>query len=135
MKLITYGFLSLGLFLIWACAGGQGGFVEGQRLYELHCANCHMSDGTGLGGLIPPLAKADFLEIGGLQAACWIRNGLAGRIQVNGEIYENEMPANIKLSDTEITNILNYIHNAWGNQRGFISLKEVQGVLEACKGD
>jgi ribosomal protein S9 len=86
-----------------------------------------------LEALNPPLAKSDMLQNAGAGAACWIRKGLEGKIVVNGREFENAMPPNLRLSATEITNILNYIHNAWGNTHKFITLEEVNKVLEGCK--
>ena len=116
-----------------ACVGGaERKYYEGAQLYQQHCSNCHMEDGQGLEALYPPLAQSDWLETVGVSAACVVRNGLKGAIVVNGVEYGMAMPAQEKLSAVEITNILNYIHNAWGNERAFISLSEVEKTLEAC---
>lgn len=116
-----------------ACVGGgQGTYSEGAQLYQQHCASCHMEDGTGFEALYPPLANADLLHQLDVAAACVVRNGLEGRILVNGVEYEMGMPAQPQLSAVEITNILNYIHNAWGNKRAYISLSEVEHSLEKC---
>jgi mono/diheme cytochrome c family protein len=130
MKRYLYPALFLGFY---ACGGGSyTAYQEGQQLYQRHCANCHMDDGSGLGELIPPLAKADLLKALDIKAACIVRHGLEGPIQVNGIEYNNPMPSNKQLSEIEITNLLNFIHNAWGNQRAFIKLTEVQAALKDC---
>ena len=110
-------------------------YAEGKALYDRHCLNCHMEDGKGLGELYPPLAGADMLKASGAGAACWIRNGLNGPIKVNGVEYDNVMTPNNKLSAIEITNILNYVNNAWGNKRDFITLEDVTTALESCKSE
>ena len=107
-------------------------YNEGKELYTAHCANCHGDDGSGLGELIPPLAKADMLKQLDIQVACLMRKGIAGKMVVNGIEYDNVMPANAQLSDVEIQNIANYIHNSWGNTREFISLDAVRHVLNDC---
>ncbi|MCP4439462.1 MAG: cytochrome c [Aureispira sp.] len=125
--------------LVWfclffsACSSINDPYAEGKPLYLRHCANCHMDDGSGLEGLIPPLAKADVLQNAGASAACMIRNGLKGKMQVNGIEYDGEMLPNAKISDVEILNILNYINNAWGNQRDFIKLDDVKTALKGCQ--
>lgn len=91
-----------------------------------------MEDGSGLEALYPPLANADMLRSMDVAAACVIRHGLQGKIVVNGTEYETGMVGIEQLTDVEITNILNYIHNAWGNKRQFIQLKEVRDALESC---
>ena len=37
-------------------------YMRGQMLYVDFCVRCHLPDGTGETGLIPPLANADFLQ-------------------------------------------------------------------------
>ncbi|BDS10328.1 c-type cytochrome [Aureispira anguillae] len=107
-------------------------YNEGAILYQKHCENCHMEDGSGLEALYPPLAGADMLENMGVGAACIIKNGLKGKIIVNGVEFETGMEPIKGLSNVEITNIVNYIHNAWGNKRAFIQLNEVEKTLETC---
>jgi len=123
------------LGIIWGCQSGEKTYNEGAMLYEQHCANCHMEDGTGLEELYPPLAKSDMLESLGASTACIIRNGLEGEIRVNGTVYNNKMLPIETLSAVEMTNIINYINNAWGNKRAFIELREVEKALEACAKD
>tara|TARA_R110002020_G_scaffold313507_1_gene528740 strand:- start:260 stop:481 length:222 start_codon:yes stop_codon:yes gene_type:complete len=36
--------------------------VEGKTIYENHCGNCHQSDGSGLGKLIPPIKDSDYFQ-------------------------------------------------------------------------
>lgn len=120
--------------LLSACSG-EATYTEGKSLYDQHCLNCHMDDGKGMGELYPPLAAADVLKASGAGAACWIRNGLKGSIKVNGIEYDNVMTANKGLSAIEITNILNYVNNAWGNKRDFITLEEVMTALEGCESE
>ncbi len=124
----------LGLLFLFSCGNPrEKTYNEGAVLYKKHCENCHMSDGTGLEALYPPLAGADMLQSVGVGAACIIKNGLQGKIIVNGVEFETGMAPIEGLSNVEITNILNYIHNAWGNKREFIQLNEVEAVLESCQ--
>ena len=108
-------------------------FPQGKRLYEFYCANCHIEDGSGLEGLIPPLANADFMKNQQAEVACIIKKGMKGKVVVNGKTYHQEMPANKKLNKYEITNIINYINQAWGNEYGYVKITEVEAALEKCK--
>lgn len=121
------------LSLLGACDGEGQPYKDGALLYEKHCENCHMEDGSGLEALYPPLANSDMLKSMDIAAACVIRNGLQGPVTVNGIQYDMEMPPMPQLSGVEIANLLNYIHNAWGNERDYISLEKVQANLERCK--
>lgn len=88
-------------------------YMRGQMLYVDFCVRCHLPDGTGETGLIPPLANADFLQ--DIQATVQsIKYGIHGPITVNGVIYNNTM-APMGLENDEIADVTNYILNSWGN--------------------
>ena len=91
-----------------------------------------MPDGSGLEGLIPPLAQSDFLRLHPDQVPCIIRHGQKGPITVNGKTYNEEMAAIADLNHFEITNIINYIQSAWDNDLGYRTVQEVQAALEDC---
>jgi mono/diheme cytochrome c family protein len=106
---------------------------EGKILYQKHCEACHGNMGQGFEDLYPPLSGADYFIASPLAAACYMRNGLQGKIRVNQKEYEMEMPAFPQLSAIEITNILNYIGNQWGNRLGYISPAQVNEKLKTCQ--
>lgn len=105
---------------------------QGQELYVTHCLSCHMEDGKGLRGVIPPLAQADYLQKNRFQLACLIRYGTDTAMVVNGKTYQQAMPANTSLTDTDIANVLNYVMKSWGNKEKPLSLQEIQTQLEVC---
>lgn len=106
-------------------------YTNGKQLYERYCQNCHMQDGNGLGQLIPPLAKADYLLNDPGRAARIIKYGQKGPIEVNGRTYNQPMPANPNLTNQEIQMLLTYIGNAWGNQSDVPSTSDIQIAIEA----
>ncbi len=108
-------------------------YQSGARLYKTHCANCHMDNGEGLGALIPPLAGADYLVNHRDELPCLIRKGIQDTIVVNGKMYAEKMPANEALSDVQITNILNYINNSWGNKNPAFQLETLREMLKKCQ--
>jgi mono/diheme cytochrome c family protein len=108
--------------------------AHGKENYVRLCANCHGENGEGLQGLIPPLAASDYLKNNKQILACIVKNGLNGEIEVNGKKYNQAMPALLaNLSPADITNISNYVLNAWGNNYGELTLPEVEKQLEGCK--
>lgn len=107
--------------------------VQGELLYKTHCANCHQADGTGFRRLIPPLANADYMMQDVNRTLCVIKYGIQGEILVNGIDYNQKMPGNEQLKDIEIAQIATFIYNAWGNQQGYISAKEVTSKLDNCQ--
>ena len=88
--------------------------IEGKTLYENYCANCHQKDGKGLGKLIPPLFESDYMN---------------EDIGVNGQVYNENMPANGQLTNMEIARIMTYIYNIWGNEEGVIDANKVEYFL------
>ncbi|MEO0897553.1 MAG: cytochrome c [Bacteroidota bacterium] len=122
--------LALGIF---AYIQTEGKGSAGQRLYALHCTNCHGEQGAGLRGLYPPLAGADYLLEGGAEIACLIRYGYQDSLLVNGKWYSQAMPGNKLLQDQEITALVNYIRNEWGNEAETIPFQEIKSALDSCK--
>ena len=104
-------------------------YMRGQMLYVDFCVRCHLPDGTGETGLIPPIANADFLQ--DIQATVQsIKYGIHGPITVNGVIYNNNM-APMGLENDEIADVTNYILNSWGNTADMIVTEAyVRGIKE-----
>ena len=121
------------LFTLWAVSCEQNTFQEGERLYKIHCANCHMDDGIGLSALIPPLAGSDYLNTHREQLPCVLRHGLSDTILVNGKLDAEKMPGVPTLSDINLSNILNFINTSWGNRNEVYRLEEVRAALEKCE--
>jgi mono/diheme cytochrome c family protein len=125
------------LFLSAVAAGlsgscGKNSFRQGEILYANFCSNCHMPDGSGLGGNIPALAGSQVLAKQPGAVACAVRYGLAASPAADGQAPGQPMPANPKLSDFEIANIINYINHSWGNDFGYVQIGEVRDALEKC---
>lgn len=108
-------------------------YSQGKIMYENFCVNCHMEDGSGLTGNIPPLAGADYLTTNADDLACLIRYGIEGEITVNGQKYTTPMKGIPQLKDVEIANIINYMNHEWGNDNGYTSIQDVQRQLETCE--
>ncbi len=104
--------------------------IQGKMLYEQFCANCHQNNGEGLGRLIPPLNQADYMlnDVGNTVKI--IKYGLKGEIVVNGITYNQAMPGNPQLTDLEIAQLVTYLYNIWGSNRGVIDANQVRGYLD-----
>ncbi|MGE9743810.1 copper-containing nitrite reductase [Bdellovibrio bacteriovorus] len=103
----------------------------GKRIYESSCFACHQSNGQGLPGAFPPLAKSDFLKNKD-KAISAVIHGLEGPIKVNGKEYNSVMPAQI-LSDEDAANVLTYIYSMWGNSKKVVTPADVKAVRAAGK--
>ena len=131
------GRLLPGLLLALLGAGLAGCFTERQnesaKTYATHCANCHGAQGEGLQRLIPPLAGADYLTRHRGQLACLLRQGLRGPVVVNGVEFNQVMPAaDDHLTDSQLTNLLNFVQTSWGNHGEVFTINEVRTQLQGC---
>lgn len=104
--------------------------IPGKTLYENYCGNCHQSDGKGLGKLIPPLRDSDYFKASVHRTAWIIRHGQEGEIIVNGEKYNQAMPANPNLKPLEIAQIATYVYNIWGMNEGVITSSAIEKYLK-----
>ena len=101
---------------------------DGQEIYNDFCSQCHLEDGKGVEGIYPPLAKSDFLtDIN--RTISSIKYGLKGPITVNGEEY-NSMMVSQGLDDEEISDVVNYILNSWGNSTNELITEEIVTSIE-----
>jgi cytochrome c551 len=101
--------------------------INGQRLYETHCANCHGKNGQGLTELYPPLLNADYLK-NRAAAICIIKNGTKGPITVNGKVYTQAMPKNPALYDIDIAQISTFIYSKFMKTDSLITVEKVQAI-------
>ena len=101
----------------------QESLLDGQEIYNDFCVQCHLEDGKGIKGIYPPLAKSDFLKDIN-QTIYSIKYGLKGPITVNGENY-NSIMVSQGLDDEEISDVVNYILNSWGNSTNKLITEEI----------
>ncbi|TVR87592.1 MAG: cytochrome c [Saprospirales bacterium] len=125
--------LIIGAFTIFHSSCDFNPHRHGEWLFEIHCANCHMADGTGLGELIPDLWESPYLQKTTIhEAACLIRYGIKTPDPLDPDLKIYPMPPNYELTESEIANILNYIGNSFGNEGGYINPTTLKEVLSDC---
>src|SRR5688572_4823829 len=98
---------------------------RGKEVYDINCTSCHMEKGDGLEGAFPPLAKSDYLMADKARSIKQILNGASGEMVVNGKTYNGEMPA-MDLTDEQVSDVLNYVRNSWGNKGAAVTPAEVK---------
>jgi mono/diheme cytochrome c family protein len=106
-------------------------YMQGMRLYEAKCANCHMSDGSGLSKLIPSLSTSKLIQNPAL-STCLIVNGIQDTIWKDSTYLVKQMPSFKKLSATEVTNIVNYINHKWNPNFVETQIIQVEKILKSC---
>jgi nitrite reductase (NO-forming) len=106
----------------------QARILRGEAVYQGTCSTCHMNDGAGMAGVFPPLADADYLMEDKTRSIEVVLKGLQGPITVNGDSYDNVMPAFKNLNDREIASVLTYVRNSFGNEGEPVTPGEVAEV-------
>ena len=97
----------------------------GTKVYNQYCLVCHQANGSGVPNMYPPLAKSDWVQGEKERIIRVVLNGLSGEIQVNGQPYNQVMPAHNFLSDAQIAATLTYVRQSFGNQADAVSTEEV----------
>jgi mono/diheme cytochrome c family protein len=105
----------------------KASIARGKEIYIAQCMSCHMEQGEGIEGVYPPLAKSDYLMDDKERSIDNVIHGLSGEITVNGKTYDMEMSAS-NLSDEEVSDVLNYVRNSWGNKGTAVTPEEVKAV-------
>lgn len=98
---------------------------RGKEVYNAQCITCHMEKGEGIEGVFPPVAKSDYLMADKNRSIKQILEGVSGEMKVNGKIYNGEMPA-VDLTDEQVSDVLNYVRNSWGNKGAAVTPEEVK---------
>lgn len=128
MRWIKYGIF---VSILTALSCETNPYRQGERLYNLYCANCHMEDGNGLMSLYPPLNTAAFQGYSS-EFACIIRNGLSDTLRIDNKDFVFPMPENRELNNVAISNIYNYIIYKWHPDLKPTTANEVQEKLDNC---
>jgi mono/diheme cytochrome c family protein len=105
----------------------------GKRLYS-NCMSCHQANGRGLPPVYPPLRGSEIVLGEPSTLAKILLHGLEGKIEVDGQTYNQVMPAAPLRTDEEIAAVLSYVRSAWGNSAGAIDAAMVAKVREETKG-
>ncbi len=94
--------------------------ADGKNIYGNTCFACHQAEGQGIPNAFPPLAKSDYLNANPSRAIDAVLHGLTGEITVNGKKYNSVMTSQ-NLTDQEISDVMTYVYNSWGNNKTVIT--------------
>ncbi|HMS68834.1 MAG TPA: c-type cytochrome [Saprospiraceae bacterium] len=95
--------------------------AAGKKIYERegYCITCHQSNGMGLESSgFPPLAGSKWVMGNTDRLVKITLNGLYGPMEVNGKQYKGNVPMTPyggMLNDQEMSEVLNYIRQSFGN--------------------
>jgi mono/diheme cytochrome c family protein len=102
--------------------------ARGKEIYSAQCMSCHMDEGQGIEDVYPPLAKSDYLLQDKARSINSVLHGVTGEIVVNGKTYNMDMTPFNFLTDQEVSDVLNYIRNSWGNTGEAVTPVEVSAA-------
>lgn len=105
--------------IFFSNAYAQDHSADGATIYTDYCEACHQPGGIGYEDIYPPLTDNVFV-LGDTEELIYIMlEGRAG------------MPTFIADLDVDqLTTIINYIRNSWGNTGGEVSLDEVDEAYQ-----
>ena len=136
---------ALALVVLAACAKGSNGAAasasasaeaanpasasDGAVVYMANCSSCHQPDGAGVAGAFPPLAGNAVVTGNAIAVIAIVKNGLDGKVVVNGQAYSGIMPHwGGVLSDEQIAAAITYIRSSWHNRAAGVSVADVRAV-------
>lgn len=103
--------------------------ARGKAVYDSNCVSCHLSNGSGVAGIYPPVANSDWIMNKRTESIKGIKNGLKGPIVVNGEDYDNIM-SKMGLTNKEVADVMNYVSYTMNEYEGeALTAKDVQKAL------
>lgn len=112
-----------------AVAKNPASASDGAVVYIANCSSCHQANGQGVPGAFPPLSGNPVVTGNPVAVIAIVKNGLDGKIVVNGSAYSGIMPRwNGLISDQQLAAVITYIRSAWHNQASGVSLGQVQSV-------
>ncbi|RXK61694.1 cytochrome c [Lacibacter luteus] len=106
---------------------------RGKKVYSQYCSPCHQADGSGVPGLNPPLEKTTHVLGNKSSLIKIILKGLNTHEEINGETYNNVMAPHNHLTDQQISDVLTYVRNSFGNKASLITVAEVKSVRAKTK--
>jgi mono/diheme cytochrome c family protein len=98
---------------------------RGKLVYQQVCLTCHQADGGGVPNMNPPLIKSAWASGDKKRLINVILKGFAEKVAINGNYYNNNMPAQISLTDQQVADVLTYIRTNFGNKARPILPKDV----------
>ncbi|MEY3676435.1 MAG: hypothetical protein RJB67_925 [Bacteroidota bacterium] len=108
--------------------------ARGKTVYLQRCMVCHQADGGGVPKLNAPLDASS--AVNGSDVAKLIKyivKGFADRVEIDGELYSNAMPAAADLTDQQIADVLTFIRSNWSNKAGPVTTLQVKQTRSKLK--
>ena len=114
-------------------------FLKGKAIYarEGFCTTCHQPDGKGLPASgFPPLTGSKWVTGNQDRLIKLVLKGMIGPIEVAGKNYPGQVPMTpfgAMLKDDEISAVITYVRNSFGNNASVVTAARVKQVRAAVK--
>jgi mono/diheme cytochrome c family protein/glucose/arabinose dehydrogenase len=105
-------------------------FERGREFYTNICAACHQPSGWGEPGKAPPLRGQKWTLGSERRFARILLQGLGGDIEVEGEVWNQEMPA-VAAGPEDIAAVMTYVRREWGHGADPVTPALVREVIAA----
>jgi mono/diheme cytochrome c family protein len=139
MQRIYLTFVLVFLFIAGASAQSNNKLVtasaaRGKTVYLQRCMVCHQADGGGVPKLNAPLDASSAVNGSDVSKLIkYIVKGFADRVEIDGELYSNAMPAAADLTDQQIADVLTFIRSNWSNKAGSVTTLQVKQTRSKLK--
>ena len=107
-------------------------FKRGEQLYH-NCIACHMKDGKGTPGQVPPLAGSSRVLGSPEPLVRVLLHGLDGELETGGLKYRGQMPATTITGDDDLASILTFVRASFGNNASPVHPDDVGRIREATR--
>ena len=139
MQRIYITFVFVLLFVAGSSAQSSNKLVaasvaRGKIVYLQRCMVCHQADGGGVPKLNAPLDASSAVNGSDVSKLIkYIVKGFADRVEIDGELYSNAMPAAADLTDQQIADVLTFIRSNWSNKAGPVTPLQVKQTRSKLK--
>lgn len=107
--------------------------TDGKKVYDAYCLACHQADGGGVPRLNPPLQRTSFVLGDKKKLIEIVLKGMNEEIEIDGEVYDNNMSAHSFLTDQQVADVLTYVRNSFTNKASAVTPAEVKAVRSKLK--
>ena len=107
---------------------------RGLAVYSRTCIACHQPTGKGLPPVFPSIAETPIVVGNPELPIKFILQGLMGPITVGGMTYNSMMPPVAGVNDQDISDVLTYVRQSFGNKGNPVSVEQVKAVRAASAG-
>ena len=111
----------------------QASIARGKTVYGTYCLPCHQADGSGVPNMNPPLIKTSWVLGSKTVLVQQVLKGSANKVEIDGEKFHGDMPAQAQLTDEQIADVLTYVRNSFGNKASLITPAEVKAIRAKTK--